>query len=151
MKKVKTKTIIGWREFVDLPEWKIRGLRAKIDTGALTSSLHVEDVKELPNGFLEFHIILNKNRHRKRVVAKRIKKVNVKSSIGVKTSRWYVSTKMRIGTTEKEVLINLVRREGMNFRMLVGRRALRGDFSVDVSKSFLALPPKKRRRINKKK
>ena len=40
--------LIGWTEFVDLPDWGVKRLRAKIDTGARTSALHVENIEELP-------------------------------------------------------------------------------------------------------
>lgn len=146
MKKKKEKTIIGWREMVDLPEWRIKGLRAKIDTGAKTSSLHVEDIRELPHDHIEFHVVLSESRAHKRVIAKRVRLGHVKSSIGVKTSRWYVATTLRLGKFKKKVPINLISRQGMNFRMLIGRNALKGNFIVDVGKSFLVTPPKKRRK-----
>ena len=44
------KTTVGWREYVALPEWGIPRLRAKIDTGARTSAIHVAQIEELDNG-----------------------------------------------------------------------------------------------------
>jgi hypothetical protein len=42
--------VIGWTEYVDLPDWGVRRSRAKVDTGALSSALHVENIRELPRG-----------------------------------------------------------------------------------------------------
>jgi len=146
-----TKTIIGWREYIDLPEWGIRGLRAKIDTGARSSALHVEDIKMLTKNRIRFYVVLNKKDARKKVIATRVRKGRVKSSIGVKTERWYVQTTLRLGGIEKKVLVNLVGREGMNFRMLVGRHTIKDDFIVDVNKSFHLTPLKKRKLLKRKK
>ena len=138
MTKKEKKTVIGWREYVDLPEWGIRGIRAKVDTGARTSSLHVEDVEELSGGRLSFYVVLNeKSRRRKHVVARSIKQGKVKSSIGIQTHRWFVQTKLVIGGHVYHTEFSLVAREGMNFRMLLGRKVLEYDFLVDVEHSFL--------------
>lgn len=143
--KKKIKSVIGWREYVDLPEWGIHHVRAKVDTGARTSSLHVEDIEELPRGKIGFYVVLQlKPKRRRHVVAKSVKRGHVKSSIGHRTHRWYVQTEIKIGPVRKEVTINLVERPGMNFRMLIGRKAIEDDFLVDVDHSFqLGKPPSK--------
>jgi hypothetical protein len=142
---VKEKKIIGWREFIDLPEWGIRNIRAKIDTGARTSSLHVEDIRVLGNNQISFFVIVQiKNTlRRKKVVAERLKQGHVKSSTGDRTRRWYVKTKIRIGDFQRDIALNLVGREDMNFRMLLGRTALEEAFLVDVDRSFLVSKKRK--------
>lgn len=138
-KKQSEKSVIGWREYVDFPEWGIRGIRAKVDTGARTSSLHVEDIKLLENNMIKFSVIVSgKNRSRKkRVVAERLKRGKVKSSTGDRTHRWYVKTSIQIGQFSREIVINLTGREQMNFRMLLGRTAIEEAFLVDADRSFL--------------
>jgi hypothetical protein len=133
------KHVIGWREYVDFPEWDIYKVRAKVDTGARTSSLHVEDVTLLKGNRIRFYVILRKKNiiYKKKVVTARLKVGSVKSSIGVKTKRWFVETKLKIGSFEKDIVINLVNREDMNFRMLLGRNALHDQFLVDVNRSFV--------------
>jgi len=143
------KKVIGWREYIDLPDWGIKRLKAKIDTGARTSALHVEDIKELPNNKISFYIVLGKNKERKKIVVSPEKKGRVKSSIGIRTHRWYVETKIRIGDIERTIKVNLVGREGMNFRMLVGRTAILDDFLVDSAHGYLFT--KKKVSSNKKK
>lgn len=131
------KEIIGWQEYVDFPEWNIKGIRAKVDTGARTSALHVENIKVMDDGKIGFRVILNNNKRHKLVTAKILKRGNVKSSIGIKTARWFVETKIKIGDHERMVKLTLVGREGMNFRMLLGRTAIEDLFLVDVDRSFL--------------
>jgi hypothetical protein len=89
--------------------------------------------------------------HRKRLerrqhVRTRIVKVaRVRSSTGQYTERCFVSTRIRIGTVEKEIEFSLVSRDKMLFRMLLGRKALERDFWVDVSRRNLVT-----RRVRKK-
>jgi len=136
---------------VDLPEWGVRRLRAKADTGARTSALHVENVEELPRGRVAFDIILDRRRRHRRIrVETRIRRrARVRSSTGHYTTRIFVSTWLRLGPVQREIEISLVDREGMLFRMLLGRSALAGAFVVDVARRRVlrdARPRRSRRR-----
>ncbi len=51
---------IGWTENVDLPDWNVSRLRAKIDTGARSSALHVENIEELPRYLIRFDGVLHR-------------------------------------------------------------------------------------------
>ncbi len=134
MKKPSKKTVIGWSEYIDLPDWKIIGLKAKIDTGARTSALHVEDIEKLPGNKVRFHVVLSRKKPRRiAVIAKVVKYARVRSSTGEYKHRYFVKTKLRMGAVEKEIDVSLVSREDMMFRMLIGRKALEKDFVVDVS------------------
>jgi len=130
------KQVIGWREYIDLPEWGIMRLKAKIDTGAKSCSLHVENVQELEDNNISFDVVLGKDKNVKRIVAKVVRRGRVKSSIGMRTHRWFVQTKLKIGSVEKMIKLNLSDRGEMNFRMLIGRTAL-DDFLIDVSHGYL--------------
>lgn len=148
-KKTKEKVLIGWVEHVDFPEWEIKGLRAKIDTGARTSALHVEKLEKLPNNQLRFEVVLSRENPKKRVrvCAPLLKTARVRSSTGHFTLRYFVKTRVRIGPVSKEIEFSLVSRETMLFRMLLGRRALEKDFLIDVSKRELLNEDKPPKRI----
>ncbi len=133
----KDPTIIGWREYVDLPEWGIKHLKAKIDTGAKSCSLHGDEIKILGEDKISFRVVLGKGKLSKRIVTSIVKEGKVKSSIGKRTHRWYVQTMLKIGHIRREVKINLSDRGEMNFRMLIGRTALDEDFIVDVAHGYL--------------
>lgn len=128
------KLIVGWSEYIDLPDWKINGLKAKVDTGARTSALHVEDIEKIPGNKVRFHVVLSRKKPRRiGVIAKIAKQARVRSSTGEYKMRYFVTTTLRLGTVEKEIELSLVSREKMLFRMLIGRKALEKDFLVDVS------------------
>lgn len=140
----KEKTVIGWREYIDFPEWGVKGIRAKVDTGARTSSLHVGDVKLLDDDRIRFYVdVSGEEVKRKKVIAQIHRRGKVRSSTGHRTHRWYVKAVIRIGKCEHRITLNLTDRSGMNFPMLLGRTALEDDFLVDVDKSFLISKKKK--------
>lgn len=119
------KLVAGWNERVDLPLWGIRRLPAKVDTGARSSALHVTNLE--PHGhFATFDVVVGSGVRHRRVRARISRTGHVKSSSGHQDRRYFVRTRIRIGSIERDVELNLVDREGMRFRMLLGRTALSG-------------------------
>jgi len=137
--------IIGWNEFVELPDWGIRSLRAKIDTGARSSALHVERIELLPRARVRFDVVLHRHRRDRRVhVEERLRRRGrVRSSTGDYEERLFVATRVRIGPIEREVELSLVDRGRMIHRLLLGRRAIEHDFLVDVAHRCLLTRPRR--------
>ena len=133
-------TTVGWREYVGFPDWGIRRVRAKIDTGARTSALHVGEIIELGDDRIRFEVIARERpTHKgKWVEADLVRESNVKPSSGELQTRPVVRTRIRIGDVERTVEVSLVCRKGMQCRMLVGRTALSGVFAVDPSRKNIA-------------
>ncbi len=133
-------TTVGWREYVGFPDWGIRRVRAKIDTGARTSALHVGEIIELGDDRIRFEVVARERptHQGKWVEAELVRESNVKPSNGELQTRPVVRTRIRIGDVERTVEISLVCRKGMQCRMLVGRTALAGVFAVDPSRKNLA-------------
>ncbi len=142
------KRTIGWRERVAFPDWKIAGIQAKIDTGARTCALHVDDVAELPNDRIRFNVVLSRKKPAKKVAAeaKVVRTSRVRSSSGHQQKRYVVEAKIKIGSVTKVIETSLVSRANMTCRMLIGRKALEGDFLVDASKKYLLGAPRKHRK-----
>lgn len=137
---------IGWKEYIDLPDWNIEGVRAKIDTGARTSALHVEDVEILAKGKVKFHVILSRRKKQRVSVVTDILRIGkVRSSIGCHTERIFVSSRVRMGPVVKRIEINLVDRKEMRFRMLLGRTAIDKHALIDVNSSYLLGKRKKKK------
>lgn len=135
----KDRVVIGWSEYVDLPEWGVKRLRAKVDTGARSSALHVENIEELPRGFVRFDVVLHRAKRDRRIHVKtRIRRRGrVRVSSGHRSRRIFVATTLRIGDIEKEIELSLVDRSNMIHRMLIGRSALAGHFLINVDRRML--------------
>jgi hypothetical protein len=134
---------IGWREYIDLPDLKAKGIKVKVDTGATTSALHAENISIFTkNGKkkVSFTIYPKQRNKVKKVhaVADLVEMRNVRSSTGHLTERPVIRTTIRIGDEGPfEIEITLVNRDIMGFRMLLGRKALKKRFLVHPGKSFL--------------
>ncbi len=144
--------LIGWREAVFFPELGLGPIRAKIDSGANTSALHVTDVERIDGERVSFHIALDRHGRRlsDRLEAPIVRTSTVKSSTGHTQERFVVPLKLAVGEHEFEAEVSLVCRKGMLCRMLLGRRALAGRFLVDSERMYL-VSTKPRKRPRKKK
>lgn len=135
--------VLGWKEYLDLPELGIARLKAKIDTGARTSALHVAGLRVIRDegdgsGEIEFVVPLSR-RHPERTVtarARMLRHVRVTDSGGGSEVRPVIETELVLGPVRKRILLTLTDRAGMLFRMLVGRKALEDDFLVDVARRY---------------
>lgn len=139
-----SKIVVGWRESIALPDWGISSLRAKIDTGALTSAIDVDQIKELPGGKVRFDVVLS-NSHRRRkkwITAKIVRETVVRSSNGSRETRYVVATNLSMGGLVQSAEFTLVSREDMLCRMLIGRSALAPDYIVDAARTYLTRPRK---------
>ncbi|MFG0247112.1 MAG: ATP-dependent zinc protease [Phycisphaerales bacterium JB052] len=146
-----TPVVIGWREKIDLPEWGLKRVRAKIDTGARTSAIDVADIEELEAGKIRFRVVYHHNPEKitRWIEADTVRKSTVKPSHGEAQERYVCQTLVRIGQVEKPVEISLVSRKGMLCRMLLGRTALDG-LLVDATKKYVLTDAKRRARAIKR-
>lgn len=121
-----------------MPDWHVRGVRAKIDTGARTSAIHVADIQHLPGGRMRFEVVLSERPRRRTrwIEADAVRESVVRPSTGQPQARPVVRTTLTIGPLTVETEVGLVCRRGMLCRMLVGRRALAGLALVDPSCTY---------------
>jgi hypothetical protein len=134
--------VIGWREWVEFPEWNIR-LKAKADTGARSSAIDCAEIIELENDRVRFTVRLD--RKDKKLVTLEgviIARKKVRSSTGRPNTRLFVETTLRLAGIEKRINVSLVSRKRMIHRLLLGREALAGHFTVDSSVDHWATPKK---------
>ncbi|MDX1484033.1 MAG: ATP-dependent zinc protease [Alphaproteobacteria bacterium] len=137
----KKRQVVGWREWVGLPELGIEEIKAKIDTGARTSTLHAFDivpVEENGQKFVRFRIHPVQRRRLPEVecTAPLVDRRTIRDSGGKTEYRYIVRTKLRIGERSWPIELTLTNRDEMSFRMLVGRAAIRKRFIVHPGTSF---------------
>lgn len=140
--KRRPRAVVGWREWVALPELGVERIKAKVDTGARSSALHAWDVTEFERDgerWVRFavHPIQRDNETVVRCEARCTDRRRVRSSSGVATLRPVIGTELRLGERRWRIELTLVRRDVMGFRMLLGRQAVRRRFLVDPGRSFL--------------
>ncbi len=135
--------IIGWREWVALPELGIPAIKAKVDTGARTSALHTFYIEEhVINGHPYVKFNIHPVQKRTDIIveceAKIKDKRNVRDSGGHEEERYVIETEVRIGDFQQQVEVTLTSRDNMKFRMLLGRSALSDQgICVDPNHSYL--------------
>ena len=139
--------LLGWREWVGLPGLKVPTIKAKVDTGARTSTLHAIDVTPVVEGGkrrLRFRVLPQQDRRDVTIacIADMVEQRLVSSSTGQRELRWVIRTPLRIGDQSWPIEVTLTDRDSMQFRMLLGRTALAGRFVVDPTRSFLIGPPR---------
>ena len=138
----KPKPVIGWREWLALPDLGIQLIRAKIDTGARSSSLHVDSLESFQSGGREWvrFAIATGSESSPMVVVESVvhDRRPVTDSGGHVGERIFLLTRMELAGHSYPVEINLTSRRNMLFPMLLGRTALQRRFVVDPARSFRA-------------
>ncbi len=136
--------IIGKYDRVDLPQLKLENIKAKIDSGARTSSLHCSYIKQLDEDTVIFEVLdEDHKKYRNKRYSLPIQRVaRVRSSNGIVEERFVVLLKTVIFYKEFEVEYTLRNRKKMNFPILLGREFLQNDFLIDVNKEYLSYSKK---------
>jgi hypothetical protein len=133
--------VIGWREWVQLPALLDVPIKAKIDTGARTSSIHSFGTRRFTERgapWVEFllHPFQRQARPAFAVQAAIKDERLVRSSNGAAETRIVVETVARLGATDWSIELTLADRDVMGFRMLLGREAIRRRFLIDPGRSY---------------
>jgi len=137
------KKLIGRREKITLPEWSLKNVTGKIDTGAYTSSIHCEFVEEKEEGgkkVLFFKVLepSDKKYNGKILRSENYSQKKVKNSFGQAEIRYKVTTKVIMFGIEFHAEFTLTDRSKMRNPILLGRKMLIGRFIVDVQEVNLS-------------
>ncbi len=129
-------TVVGWREWAALPDLGVKRIRVKLDTGARSSALHVEDMNiSVADGHSKVFFRIRSTHcwndparlHECDVLEER----SIKNSGGQVEKRPVIRTRIQLAGKEFLIEVSLTNREDMVFPMLLGRQALIGRFLVD--------------------
>ena len=137
------KKIIGRKEKISLPKLGLKLVWAKIDTGAYTSSLHAEEIREEERQgkkVLCFKILMpaHKSYTGKTLVFKEYREKKVKNSFGHTETRYLIQTKIKLAGESFLAEFTLSDRSSMKNSILLGRKILRDRFMVDVNGANLS-------------
>jgi hypothetical protein len=137
--------LVGWREWLALPELGITAIRAKVDTGARSSALHVESLEPfVADGVPWVRFTVLPAREAAAPIACAAEVIDVRpvtDSGGRTTERPFIRTLLALAGRCWPIEINLTRRTHMLFPMLLGRTAMAGRLLVDPGASFLLGEP----------
>lgn len=141
-KRKKNLPVVGWREWVSIPEMNIARIKAKIDTGARSSSIHawrIVEEKRSDGLWVHFDLYPDQNSRHNPVtcVAQVVDQRGVRSSSGHQEVRYVVSMLVSLGRYQWPIEVTLADRDAMGFRLLLGRTALCQRFIVNPGRSFL--------------
>jgi hypothetical protein len=136
------KMVIGWREWLALPDLGIQAIKAKVDTGARTSALHTFGLEPFEkDGTLKVKFTVHPLQRRNDIevccVADVVDRRRVTSSDGQSEKRYVIQTIVALGEVRWPIELSLTNRKSMRFRMLLGRAAVTGPLLVDPAKSYL--------------
>lgn len=133
----KEQKIIGWAEWVALPQLKLPLVKAKVDTGARTSCLHAYDIEPFtkrrqPWVRFKIHPLPRSKEVEIQCAAPLVDRRMVTSSNGKSEKRYVIETLMKVGGVSRSIELTLADRDTMLFRMLFGRQAIQKfNFLVD--------------------
>lgn len=142
--------VLGWREWVRLPDLELPPIKVKVDTGARTSCLHAFSIRPFSeNGRQRVEFQIHPKQLNTELVvtctADVLDQRTVTDSGGHKEDRWVIETALSIGEHQWPIEITLSARDDMRFRMLLGRNAIKRFALVDPSRSYvIGKRPKKK-------
>ena len=140
------KVVVGWREWIALPGLGISAIKAKIDTGARSSSLHAFDVESFERDgapWVRFvvHPLQRDSNTTLHAEAPVLEFRHIRSSSGHITHRPVILAEIELDNRRWPIELTLASRDEMGFRMLLGREAVRRKFVVDPGRSYMVSKP----------
>ncbi len=144
------KLTLGWREWVALPDLGLPAIKAKVDSGAKTSVLHAYHTEQYQSdgvNMVKFliHPIQKNFQFHVECHAPIIDHREVTDSGGHREMRYVIESNVIIGSASWPIELTLTNRDTMQFRMLLGRRAMENRASIEPAASYLngKLKPRK--------
>ncbi len=147
--------IIGWMEYVDLPDLPLNDIKAKIDTGALTSALHAMDITRFERDGHPWVAFLTEGTQTNglvRIEAPIKERRDIKNTSGVPENRIVIRTTIRMDAETWPLDVSLTDRTNMKFQMIVGRAALKQhSIAVHTNRAHLLRGKPRKRKVGETK
>ncbi len=154
IRRQKAIPVIGWREWVGLPDLGVDRVKAKIDTGARTSALHAFRIERFSSGgepWVRFEVHpMQQGGPTVFAEAELFDERRVRNPGGRSELRPVIRTPVELLGQRWNIDLTLTPRWGMGFRMLLGREAVKQRFLVDPGRSLFGERPEIERRLRQK-
>ncbi len=137
----KRKKIIGRLEYIDIPTLNLNNISAKIDTGAYRGSIHANNIKEIEKDgkkVLCFNIFDDSYPNYDNLRFE-LENFSVRQFRGTKIdyhSRYVIPVEIIIAGEKIAIELSLTDRKDLRHPVLIGRRALKKKFLIDVDKKY---------------
>lgn len=141
-RRVENVPVIGWREWLALPELEVDAIKAKIDTGARTSAIHAFQIRPFTERGVPWVSFSLRPKQRSRnpsieCAAPIVDERKIRSSNGEQERRYVIEVEACLGDITWPIELSLTNRDELGFRMLLGREAVRRQFLVNPDRSYL--------------
>lgn len=141
MTEAEEKIIVGSQEWCGFPDLGVPAIKARVDSGATTSSIHAFNIHPFKRHgeswvSFEIHPLQGNRRTTLKCEAKVVDRRMIRSSSGVTEKRYVISTPLSLGYRVWDIELTLANRDSMGFRMLLGRQAMNDRILVDPSANF---------------
>ena len=135
----KDKKLIGNQEWCAFPELGISAIKARVDSGAKTSSIHAFNIRSFSKDdadwvSFEVHPVQRNDKILMRCECPIVDRRDVKSSSGESETRYVIHTPISLDSEVWDIEVTLTDRDAMGYRMLLGREAMNGRLIIDPSK-----------------
>ncbi|MDH5345291.1 MAG: RimK/LysX family protein, partial [Gammaproteobacteria bacterium] len=135
------KIIVGSQEWCAFPDLGVPAVKARVDSGATTSSIHAFNIQAFKRHgetwvSFELHPLQGNRRTTLKCEAVVVDRRVIRSSSGITEKRYVIGTTLSLGKQAWNIEISLANRDSMGYRMLLGRQAMGDRILVDPSASF---------------
>jgi len=136
------KFIAGSKEWCSLPQLDIAAVKARVDSGAKTSSIHAFNIEPFTRDSVQWvrfdlHPLQKSRRATIRCEAPVVDRRTIRSSNGTSEKRFVIRTPLTLNGETWDIELTLTNRDAMGYRMLLGREAMSGRILVDSEAEFL--------------
>ena len=136
------KFIAGSKEWCSLPLLDIAAVKARVDSGAKTSSIHAFNIEPFTRDSIQWirfdlHPLQKSRRATIRCESPVVDRRTVRSSNGTSEKRFVIRTPLTLNGETWDIELTLTNRDAMGYRMLLGREAMSGRILVDSEEEFL--------------
>ena len=132
------KMVVGSEEWCSFPNLDIPFIKARVDSGAKTSSLHAINIQKFTRNnqswvSFDIHPLQRNRRVLVHCEAPVVDQRTIKSSNGTAEKRYVIRTALKLNDVTWDVELTLTNRDSMGYRMLLGREAMTDRLLIDPS------------------